>query len=107
MQSTLALAEEQARAAGAARIHEVRLRVGQLSGVVPDALQFAFETLRSDTLAAEARLIIEPVSAACWCAACQREFDAPDLINDCPECHQPSNELRRGRELALASLEIS
>ncbi len=107
MQSTLALAEQQARAVGAARIHQLRLRVGQLSGVVPEALQFAFETLRRDTLAAEARLVVESVPAACWCAACQREFDAPDLINDCPECHQPSNELRRGRELALASLEVS
>lgn len=107
MQSTLALAEQQARAAGAVQIHELRVKVGRLSGVVPEALEFAFETLRAETLAADARLVIETVQAACWCATCEQEFEAPDLDNNCPVCRQPSNELRRGRELALASMEIS
>jgi hydrogenase nickel incorporation protein HypA/HybF len=107
MQSTLERAVAKAKAAGALRIHQVRIRVGALSGVVPDALQFAFEALRQNTLAAEAELEIESVAAACWCAGCQIEFESGDLIFECPRCGALAAELRRGRELDLVSVEVS
>jgi hydrogenase nickel incorporation protein HypA/HybF len=107
MQSVLALAEEQARGAGAVQIHEVRLRIGRLAGVVTEALQTAFEVLRPGTLAAEASLAIDEVAAACWCGGCQAEFAAEEWIEACPRCGAVSVQLRRGRELELASLEIS
>ena len=48
MQSTLALAEQQARRSGASHIHSLRLRIGRLSGVVRDSLEYAFEVLRQE-----------------------------------------------------------
>lgn len=107
MQSVLARVDGEARAANAREVHQVRLRVGRLSGVVPESLQYAFEVMRADTLAAGAQLIIEDVPAACWCATCNREFEIPDFLSQCPQCGALSAELRRGRELELASLEIS
>lgn len=107
MQSALELAEKNMRDAGASRIHRLRVRVGRLSGVVPDALRFAFEGLKSGTAAAAAELEIEEVPAICWCPDCAAEFEAQDLNYECPRCHRPGGELRRGRELELASLEIS
>lgn len=107
MQSALELAEQQARAAGGAKIHRLHLRVGRLSGVVPEALRFAYEGLRAGTLAADAELEIEEVPAACWCEQCQMEFSAEEMEFECPRCHQVSGRLRRGNELDLASLEIS
>jgi hydrogenase nickel incorporation protein HypA/HybF len=106
MQSALSLALEQARQAGASRVHEIRLRIGALSGVVPDALEFAFEALSPGTQAEGARLIIEHVPARFWCAPCAREFQSDDMFSDCPDCHTPSGELRAGREMEVASLEI-
>jgi hydrogenase nickel incorporation protein HypA/HybF len=106
MESALEQALDQARNAGARRLHVVRLRIGALSGVVPEALEFAFEALTPGTLAEGGRLAIEDVPARFWCASCAREFQADDMFADCPDCHQPSAELRAGRELELASLEI-
>ena len=106
MQSALNQALDQARQAGAVRIHEIRLRIGALSGVVPEALEFAFEALSDGTAAEGARLAIEHVPARFWCANCRREFDADRLFTECPQCHNPSGELRSGRELELASLEV-
>jgi hydrogenase nickel incorporation protein HypA/HybF len=106
MQSALTEALDQARQAGARRVHEIRLRIGDLSGVVPDALQFAFETLSEGTRAEGARLTIERVSPRFWCEECRQEFEAPDLFADCPKCRTPSAKLRAGRELELASMEI-
>jgi hydrogenase nickel incorporation protein HypA/HybF len=107
MESALETAAQKTRAAGATQIHRLKLRVGKLSGVVPEALRFAFEGLKAGSLAANADLEIEEVPAVCWCAGCAAEFEAPDLNYQCPRCHQPSSDLRRGREMELASLEIS
>jgi hydrogenase nickel incorporation protein HypA/HybF len=106
MQSALSLALDQAQQAGAVRVHSIRLRIGALSGVVPDALSFAFEALTPGTLAEGAQLAIEPVPARFWCARCTREFQSDDLFGECPDCHNCSGELRAGREMELASLEI-
>jgi hydrogenase nickel incorporation protein HypA/HybF len=107
MQATLDAAIRQTQAAGAARIHALRLRVGRLSGVVTDALEFAFEALRPGTMANEARLEIETVPAVMWCASCRTEFESPELLCDCPVCGALSSELRRGREMELVSVEVS
>ena len=107
MQSALEMAEDKARAVGGKKIHRIRLRIGALSGVVPEALRFAYEGLKGDTLASEAELEIEEIPAACWCGACQTEFMARDRQFECPRCHQPTGQLRRGTELELTSLEIS
>jgi len=106
MESALDIALDRARNAGATRVHVIRLRIGALSGVVPEALQFAFESLRVGTAAQTAALVIEDVPARFWCAACNQEFESHDMFSDCPECHKPSGELRAGREMELASLEI-
>ena len=107
MQSALETAAQKTAASGATRIHRLKVRVGKLSGVVPEALRFAFDGLKDDSLAAGAELEIEEVPAVCWCAHCSAEFETSDLTYKCPRCHQPGGELRRGLELELASLEIS
>jgi len=106
MQSALSIALDQAKKSGAGRVLGLRLRIGTLSGVVPEALQFAFEALAPGTPAEGARLVIEDVPARFWCDPCNREFQADDLFAECPNCHTPSGELRAGREMEVASMEI-
>ncbi len=107
MQGTLELALQTAQDSAARHIHCLRLRVGAMTGVVPDALQFAFEALREGTIASEARLEIETVPATCWCPNCQQEFEARDWLQQCPNCQGLSAELRHGLELELASMEVT
>lgn len=45
MEEVRRLADEQAAAQGALRIHALHLRIGSLSGVDPEALAFAFEVV--------------------------------------------------------------
>ena len=106
MQSALNMALDQAQQAGAVRVHTIRLRIGALSGVVPDALEFAFEVLTPGTLAEGSKLAIERVPARFWCRTCTQEFQSDDMFAECPSCHMVSGELRAGREMELASLEI-
>lgn len=107
MASALEMALAQARQAGASRVHHLRLRVGELSGVVPEALQFAFEALRVGGPAAEAVLEIETVSARYLCEACRSEFAAGTEAPRCPGCGSQQARLIQGRELELMRLEVS
>jgi len=106
MQSALAAALDSAQQAGARRVLVIRLRIGALSGVVPEALEFAFQALAPGTPADGARLAVEHVPARFWCAPCSTEFTGEELFAECPACHTLSTQLRAGRELQLDSLEI-
>jgi len=48
---------------GAVSVRSVRVRVGALSGVVPDALTFAFDVASSESPIAGARLDVEAAAA--------------------------------------------
>lgn len=99
---------EHARRAGGTRVVRVRLRIGELSGVDPEALRFAFATLLSGTPADGAVVDIEPVPALAHCPDCARDF-APDADAgfDCPYCGRFGGTLTQGRELELTRLELT
>ena len=107
MTEALRMATDAAQSAGASRVLKIRLRIGSLSGVVPDSLRFAFDVVCQGTMAEGATLEIEAVPAASWCATCRAEFECADFFNECPRCHNVSGELRRGRELDIAAVETS
>jgi hydrogenase nickel incorporation protein HypA/HybF len=107
MASAVQMAVDAAKSAGASRVLALRLRVGTLSGAVPEALRFAFDVVCRDTIAEGANLDMESVPAAGWCPVCRAEFACADFISECPRCHNPNGELRRGRELEIASVEIN
>ncbi|MFD9306960.1 hydrogenase maturation nickel metallochaperone HypA [Streptomyces sp. NPDC060048] len=99
--------EEAAEAAGARSVSVVRLRVGELAGVVPDALSFCFELACAGTVLDGAELVTEPVSARARCASCTREWAVgmpPRLC--CPGCGSAAHvDLLSGRELHIVSVD--
>lgn len=107
MADAVRMAVDAAKTAGANRVLSLRLRVGALSGAVPEALRFAFDVVCRGTIAEGASLEMESVPAAGWCPVCREEFACWDFIDECPRCHNPNGELRRGRELEIASVEIA
>lgn len=104
--SCLKLAFERARDAGGKSITRLTLRIGRLSGVVPEALSFAFECLTEGTMAQGAAVDIEDVPVVARCPECVREFEPTDMVFACPDCGRPSPEIIHGREMQLVSMEI-
>jgi hydrogenase nickel incorporation protein HypA/HybF len=105
--SLVELAEEAARGADANRVHVVRVRVGWLSGVVSDALLFAWDVAAAGTLLEGATLSIDDVPVAIHCASCDRDAELEDARSlRCPVCGTPSRDVVRGKELELVSMEI-
>jgi hydrogenase nickel incorporation protein HypA/HybF len=98
----LAVAAEQA----AERVVTIRLRIGSLAGVDPEALRFAAEVVLAGTCAEGAALAIEESAAAWWCEPCGADFAVLGNQGACPQCGTPSARLARGRELNLIALEL-
>ena len=107
MEQAIELAVEQARLQHSERIHVLQLRVGAMSGVVPEALRFAFDAVTRGTIAQDARLDIIHQPSACYCSTCRDEFEPEDIFFKCPRCHRMSTEILRGRDLEIVSLEVS
>lgn len=107
--SMLDLAEEAARKDGASRIEAIHVEIGALSGVVPEALEFAFGGAREGTMAANARLEVTYLPAIAYCAVCRSEFELDNRygIAMCPSCETPSADLRQGREMHVSHLEVA
>jgi hydrogenase nickel incorporation protein HypA/HybF len=90
-----------------ARVSAVHLRVGALSGVVPEALLSSYEMACADTPLAGSRLVIEKVPVVVYCPTCEapRELNSIQLFC-CSECGTPTGDVRQGKELDLVALEI-
>jgi hydrogenase nickel incorporation protein HypA/HybF len=102
-------ATEVAQQHGGARVHSVRIRVGELSGVVKDALEFAWETATEGTPIAGAQLLVEDVPVRMRCTQCiaERGVVSPQELL-CEVCRSPAYpwELIQGRELELRAMEL-
>jgi hydrogenase nickel incorporation protein HypA/HybF len=107
MRTALRMAIAEAERAGATRIHRLRLRVGALSGVVPEALEMAFLATSPGTPAEGAEFVFESVPVTCQCEICGHEFQPQDIIYCCPICDAISSHVQQGREIELSSLEVS
>ncbi|MBW1691781.1 MAG: hydrogenase maturation nickel metallochaperone HypA, partial [Deltaproteobacteria bacterium] len=84
--SLLEIISQEALAYQGAKVKAVRLKVGTLSGVVPEALEFAFQVLSEGTVAEGSRLVIERVALCIACNACGTECTPADPFILCSHC---------------------
>ena len=105
--SLIDMASEEAERLGV-QVEVLHLRLGALSGVVREALLFSFDLAAEGTPIAGARLEIEDVPVVVFCPACNEERPLPGIQNFlCPVCGTPTPEVVRGRDLELATMEVS
>ncbi|MFE1287126.1 hydrogenase maturation nickel metallochaperone HypA [Streptomyces sp. NPDC058751] len=99
-------AEEAVRERGRA-VESLTLRVGELAGVVPEALDFSFGLATEGTALAGARLLIETVDGRGRCECCGREAPTgmPPVLW-CAGCGTPLT-LLRGRELEIVRVTLA
>ncbi len=88
------------------RIEAIGLRIGALSDIVPEALEFGFQALTADTLLAGVRLEIEHIPVRGHCNNCHQDFEVQKFIFVCPQCGAVEVKVSQGTELDIAYLEI-
>jgi hydrogenase nickel incorporation protein HypA/HybF len=104
--SILETAVEAAEAQGGTSINTVRITVGDLTEIVEEALQFAWVSMREETMAAGADLVVTKLPALYRCTECDNEFVPGRFDFLCPKCESYLCEVLQGRELRIDSIEI-
>lgn len=107
--SLLAMAEAEAAQAGCARITAVTVHYGQISGVMPDALALAFDSLIAGGPHRGASLELVQLPLRLRCPSCQAVFpgSGPESrFLPCPDCGEEfGHTVEQGAELLLARVE--
>lgn len=104
--SLVDMAREEAEKLGG-RVCALHLRIGALSGVVPEALMASYEMACAATPLEGSRLVIEDVPVVVYCPQCDAERELSSVqFFCCAVCGTPTSQVERGRELELFALEI-
>jgi hydrogenase nickel incorporation protein HypA/HybF len=106
-QSVLDIALAHAERAGADRVVRIHLTIGALSGIVDDSVQFYFDFVARDTIAAGAELVFDRVPAQFRCQACGATYEPRDEDWSCPLCEETKPEVIGGRDFCVDSIEVA
>ena len=105
-QSMLSLALEKANEAQASKVTRINLVVGELSGIADECVQFYFDFLSKDTIAAGAGLFFERTPTKLRCRNCEAVFLPKNHNWSCPDCQEAKVEIISGRECYMESIEV-
>lgn len=105
-ESIVEIVSEEAHKQGFRAVRVLRLQIGALANVEPEALQFCFDAVSSGTVAEGAALDILRTPAQGWCRDCCKTVSLEERFGPCPECGRTYVEMTSGDELRLAELEV-
>jgi hydrogenase nickel incorporation protein HypA/HybF len=87
------------------RVTKITLQIGKLRQVQPDFLEFAFEIISKDTIASDAKLIIQEIPVVMECKSCGEEFKVEENTFICAKCASSDLVLKKGKEIILENIE--
>jgi hydrogenase nickel incorporation protein HypA/HybF len=105
-QSVFEIAFGEAQKHSPGNIRKIKISIGEFSGVVKDALDFAFEVLKPGTAAADAEIEIEVVKLSAICEKCgETDCSISDLKLSCSDCGR-TLQITAGREMKVDYIDI-
>ena len=98
VQSLISIVKDEMIKNDATRLRSIRLRIGEMSGIIPEALKTCFEVLtaKSDMKGAVLKMDIAPLIG--YCKKCDKEFKIIDYKFLCPECDASDIDIISGRD---------
>lgn len=99
------IVEHCAERANGARVLRVRLEIGRLSCVTPEALRFCFDVCARDTVVEGAALEIISIRGRARCLDCGQEFEIGSFIEGCA-CGNRNPRVIAGEGLRLKDMEV-
>ena len=87
------------------KVLRVRLEVGRLSGMLPEAIRFCFDICSKGTPLEGATLEIVEIAGRGSCSSCGAEPVMTAPLGRCPVCREPSLRMVAGSELNIKEME--
>ena len=100
------IAKEYAAKSDSGTIREIEIEVGEMSGIIKESLESAFDIAIKDTVLENAKTIIINIQGKALCNSCQTEFNIKDLYTSCPECEKYDFKIINGKELRVRSITV-
>jgi hydrogenase nickel incorporation protein HypA/HybF len=91
-QSLIDILREEMLKHDAKTLRTVRLNVGQMTAIVPDALSFCFQ------------VITDPLMG--YCNECEEKFEIKDYAFVCPACDSTKINTIGGQDLSIVEIEV-
>ena len=105
-ESILEITLRHAEAAGAARVTDIYLVIGQLASIVDDSVQFYWDMISADTIAAGARLHFKRIPAELLCLDCQERYQPGEGELACPQCGSRRVKVVAGEDFRMEAIEV-
>ncbi|POF28346.1 hydrogenase maturation nickel metallochaperone HypA [Roseibium marinum] len=105
-ESILDILKDQADRDRFTRVKRVRVDIGPLSCVEPEALQFGFDVVMKGSLAEGAVLEISRPPAEALCLSCFKTVPVKERFDTCPLCGSEALQVVSGEELKIRELEV-
>ncbi|MBN1173700.1 MAG: hydrogenase maturation nickel metallochaperone HypA [Micromonosporaceae bacterium] len=93
-------------AAADSRATRVHVRVGVLSGLCPEGLEFAFRVASVGTIAEGAQLKVALVPVRMWCPSCWAAVETLPRVVRCARCRTPGETIVNGREVEIVRIDF-
>ena len=106
VQSLISIVEEEMLKNRATALKSVRVNIGAMSGIVPEALRTCFEVLTSKTDMRGAVLKMDIAPLIGYCRKCKENFEVIEYNFSCPECDSADVEIISGREMSIVEIEV-
>lgn len=92
----------------AKKITNVKLKIGKLSGIVTDSLQFAFDAVKREyPILSSSEMFIEEVPLVYECNDCKAVFKTDDIyFPACQGCNSYNLKLISGEEQYIENVEV-
>jgi len=87
------------------RVVSVRLKIGEMSAVVPESLTFCWSIVTKDTPAEGSRLDIVSLPIEAGCLSCGNVFAVENYVYVCPNCGSGDLTILSGKELQIQDFE--
>lgn len=105
-ESLLKIAVEHAEKAGAQRVTDLHIVIGDLASMVDESIQFYWDIIAKDTIAEQATLHFRRIPAELQCATCSEKYHPTDKELICPKCSGAGARIITGEEFFLESIDV-
>ncbi len=105
-QGLIELVLQEANKAGAKKVTEIRLVIGDLSTILDESVQMYFDIMSEGTITQGAKLTFKRIASRFLCKNCGHEFEKPPRGFDCPLCGGFGLPTGVGKEFYIESIDV-
>jgi hydrogenase nickel incorporation protein HypA/HybF len=105
-QEIISIVQQHVPAGQSQSVKAVRMKIGKMTAILPDSLQFCFDALITGSPMEGAKLEIDSIPLTLRCHECKKESALEGCAFVCPECGSANMQVIAGNELNIIEIEL-